>query len=146
MKRRILSFMMAVVMLFGAFPVGALAQDAEDSVIHYIDDVLWLPQGEEPTEAVVETGEWVLTEETDSKTELVCQKDEHVHKTNCPVDEEGNFVCNGHVHTDACREMVYDHAEHAHTEACDALVWSCGLAESAGHQLCAAARAHGLLR
>lgn len=134
MKRRILSFMMAVVMLFGAVPVGALAQDAEDSVIHYIDDVLWLPQGEEPTEAVVETGEWILTEETDSKTELVCQNDEHVHKTNCPVDEEGNFVCDGHVHTDACREMVYDHAAHTHTEACEALVWSCGKAESAGHQ------------
>ena len=50
-------------MLFGAVPVTAPAQTIEENTeyaVAFIDDVIWLPEGEESIAAVAETGEWVI--------------------------------------------------------------------------------------
>ena len=124
MKRRIFAFLMAMMMLISTVPAEVLATALDDGTgaeIYFIDDAIWLPEGEEPTAEVVETGEWVKTEETVTESRLVCPEAEHTHQYNCPVDEEGNYTCEageGHTHaTDGCASDCAI-AEHTHAEGC----------------------------
>ena len=124
MKRRMFAFLMALIMLVSTVPTQVLATSPEENVepeMYFIDDTIWMPEGEEPTAAVVETGKWVKTEETMTESQLVCSEIEHTHRFNCTVDAEGNDTCGGqedHTHvTDGCASDCAV-AEHVHGEAC----------------------------
>ena len=121
MKKRVFSFLMAAMILFSVVPAEAFAAgSSEAEELYFIDDTIWLAEGEEPSAPVVETGKWVKTEETKTASVLCCSEEEHTHLQNCPVADDGSFACGGHIHTDACCAKVYDHDAHAHTEECSA--------------------------
>ena len=121
MKKRVFSFLMAAMILFSAVPAEAFAAgSSEAEELYFIDDTIWLAEGEEPSAPVVETGKWVKTEETKTASVLCCSEEEHTHLQNCPVADDGSFACGGHIHTDSCYAKVYDHDAHAHTEECSA--------------------------
>lgn len=120
MKRRIISFCMAVLMLFGTVPVDSFtAHAAEADGMYFIDESLWLAEGEEPAVPAVETGKWQKTEET-QEVPYVCPVAEHTHVYNCSTDAEGKYSCGGHEHGLDCYAKLYDHEEHSHSEACGA--------------------------
>ena len=121
MKRRIFAFLMAMIMLVSAFPAQVLATESAEPEMYFIDDTIWVPAFETPTAEVVETGKWVMTEETKTEIKLVCSETEHTHHYNCEADAEGNYSCGlaEHAHlTDGCASDCAL-AEHTHRYNCE---------------------------
>ena len=86
MKRRVLAFLMAMILLVSSVPTEVFATTTEgeaDTQMYFIDDTLWVPEGEVPSAPVVETGEWVKTEETMTESQMVCSVAEHAHGEEC---------------------------------------------------------------
>lgn len=130
MKKRVLSFAMALVMLFTTIP---LPTQAQSPAYHPEGSTIWLPENvvpapeEYPVDA--ENGyQWTETGETDRQ--LVCGVESHGHNYNCA--EDCPLV---HTHGDDCYEKTFTCGiqEHEHNDSCYTTTYSCGMTENSGH-------------
>ena len=124
--KRIISFIMSIVMIFSMLPMEALAATVDHSAWQ-LGDTMWVKEDESPVTELEEGLAWIDTQETELRNELTCQLTAHVHEENCPVDEDGNFTCGGHIHTDDCMGKVYACEEHTHTDSCQDSSYICGM-------------------
>ena len=101
MKKRVITFVLVLLMLVNAVPAGAFAADASaQSDAKSVGDFVWVAEGEEPAYPIDGEGKWVKTEETETKSVLVCAEEAHSHIIGCPTDEAGAYICGGHVHSE----------------------------------------------
>lgn len=130
MKKRVLSFAMALVMLFTTIP---LPTQAQSPAYHPEGSTIWLPENvvPAPEEYLVdaENGyQWTETGETDRQ--LVCGVESHGHTYNCA--EDCPLV---HTHGDDCYGKTFTCGiqEHEHDGSCYTTTYSCGMTENSGH-------------
>lgn len=135
MKKRITSFVMALIMLVSLLPLEAIALTTDENGVSVFEmgDSVWAKAGETPAGATEEGAAWYqVYDENDNVVtkQGLCDKTEHTHNYNC-VD-----CTAAHTHTDECYTTVYGcgleaNAGHAHGNACYEKV--CTLEETAGH-------------
>lgn len=135
MKKRITSFVMALIMLVSLLPLEAIALTTDENGVSVFEmgDSVWVKAGETPAGATEEGTAWYqVYDENDNVVtkQGLCDKTEHTHNYNC-VD-----CTAAHTHTDECYTTVYGcgleaNAGHVHGNACYEKV--CTLEETAGH-------------
>ena len=135
MKKRITSFVMALIMLVSLLPLEAIALTTDENGVSVFEmgDSVWAKAGETPAGATEEGAAWYqVYDENDNVVtkQGLCDKTEHTHNYNC-VD-----CTAAHTHTDECYTTVYGcgleaNAGHAHGNACYEKV--CTLEETVGH-------------
>lgn len=140
MKKRIFSFIMALVMVFTMLPIDAIAltTDANGVDVYEIGDTVWV-RGEEaePTGVTVDKAFWIpVYDDSDQPVtkQGLCGLTEHTHSYVCADD-----CALAHTHHEECYSDVYvGCAIHAHGEDCvTETVYSCGL-EAHSHENCTA--------
>lgn len=136
MKKRITSFVMAILMLISLLPtnVFAVTVDENGASVYELGDSKWLPAGQTPADATAEGTAWspVYGEDDNQLTKQgLCDQAEHTHNYNCADD-----CALAHTHADECYTTVYAcgleaNDGHVHGNACYEKV--CTLEETVGH-------------
>lgn len=140
MKKRIFSFIMAMIMGFTMLPVEAIALTTDDNgnAVYEIGDTVWV-RGEdgEPAGTTVADAFWLpVYDENDQPVtkQGLCELAEHTHSYVCAQD-----CALAHTHSEACYSDVYVGCTiHQHSDSCATeTVYSCGLTEHS-HENCTA--------
>lgn len=139
MKKRIFSFIMAMIMVFTMLPVEAIAVTTDDAgnTVYEIGATVWVREDAEPTGTTVEKAFWIpVYDENDQPvTRLgLCGKAEHTHSYVCDAD-----CALAHTHSEECYSdvsvgcTIHQHGGECTTET----VYSCGQVEHS-HENCTA--------